>query len=79
MIDSNEINILSNKIKEILDSSPLKDADKNIHALIEGAFTKMGLVSREEFEVQTEVLQKTQKKLKFLEEKLVELEVKAKN
>jgi BMFP domain-containing protein YqiC len=76
-MDLQELNNLSNKIKEILDTSPLKDADKNIHALIEGAFTKMGLVSREEFEVQTEVLQRTQKKLKFLEAKLAELEVKA--
>ncbi len=74
MLNSNELNNLSSKIKEIIRESPLGDADKNIHALIEGAFTKMGLVSREEFDVQSEVLRHTQEKLALLAAKLAELE-----
>jgi BMFP domain-containing protein YqiC len=65
---------LSNKIKEILNSSPLTDLDKNIHALIQGIFTKMELISREEFDVQTGVLRGTREKLSILEAKLIELE-----
>ncbi len=65
---------LSNKIKEILNSSPLTDLDKNIHALIQGTFTKMELISREEFDVQAEVLRNTREKLSILEAKLIELE-----
>jgi BMFP domain-containing protein YqiC len=65
---------LSNKIKEIVNSSPLTDLDKNIHALIQGIFTKMELIPREEFDVQTEVLRSTRKKLSILEAKLIELE-----
>ena len=65
---------ISNKIKELIKESPLEDIDKNIHALIQGAFTKMELVSREEFDVQAEVLRNTREKLAKLEAKLAELE-----
>jgi BMFP domain-containing protein YqiC len=78
MFNSQKINDLSNKINEIVRSSPLGDIDKNIHALIKGTFTKMELVSREEFDVQTEVLRNTRKKLEALEVKLAELEEKIK-
>jgi len=79
MLNSQVLNNLSFKIKEIVKSSPLEDMDKNIHALIRGAFTKMELVSREEFDVQTEVLRSTREKLKLCEEKLAELESLLKN
>jgi ubiquinone biosynthesis accessory factor UbiK len=72
------INNLSNKIKEIIRYSPLADVDKNIDALIKGVFTKMELVSREEFDVQTEVLRTTREKLAKLELQLTELEEKLK-
>jgi ubiquinone biosynthesis accessory factor UbiK len=68
------INNLSNKIKDLVINSPLADMDKNIHALIKGTFTKMELVSREEFDVQAEVLLNTRKKLAALEVRLAELE-----
>jgi ubiquinone biosynthesis accessory factor UbiK len=78
MINSQIFNNLSNKIKEIVSSSPLADMEKNINALIQGAFTKMELVSREEFDVQAEVLRNTREKLSLLEEKLAELEAQLK-
>ena len=78
MLNSQVIIDLSNKIKEILKNSPLSDADKNIHALIQGMFTKMELVSREEFDVQAEVLRNTREQLVALETKLIELEAKHK-
>ena len=78
MLNSEKINEISNKINEMIKSSPLADVEKNINALIQGAFTKMELVSREEFDVQTEVLRNTREKLILLEEKLAELEEKIK-
>ena len=78
MINNQVINDLSNKIKDILKESPLGDADKNIHALIQGMLTKMELISREEFDVQAEVLRITRAKLVQLEAKLSELEIKLK-
>lgn len=74
MFDSNKINEISNKIKEVVNSSPLSDLEKNINALLKGMFTKMELVTREEFEVQAEVLRNTRQKLDLLEAKLAELE-----
>ena len=74
MFNSSFINDLSNKIRELVKNSPLDDMDKNIHALIQGAFTKLELISREEFDVQAEVLRNTRDKLASLEAKLAELE-----
>lgn len=74
MLQSERINEISNKIKEIVSSSPLADIEKNINALLKSVFTKMELVTREEFDVQAEVLRKTREKLEMLESKLAELE-----
>jgi BMFP domain-containing protein YqiC len=78
MFNSEKINEISNKINGLIKSSPLADMEKNINALIQGAFTKMELVSREEFDVQAEVLRNTREKLEKLEAKLAELEANAK-
>lgn len=78
MLNTEKLNEISNKIKEIVKSTPIADFDKNIHALIQGMFTKMELVSREEFDVQAEVLRNTREKLVQLESKLAQLEAKAK-
>ena len=79
MLSSQVLNDLSIKIKEIVEGSPLGDAEKNIHALIQGVFTKMELISREEFDVQTEVLRNTREQLMLYEERLAELESMLKN
>lgn len=79
MFNSEKINEISSKINEMIKSSPLADVEKNINALIKSAFTKMELVSREEFDVQTEVLRNTREKLGLLEAKLAELEKKLNN
>ncbi len=65
---------LSSRLRDTLQKSPVGDLDKNIHALLRSTFTKLELVSREEFDVQTEVLRRTREKLEALENKLNELE-----
>jgi BMFP domain-containing protein YqiC len=65
---------LSSKLREMLAKSPAGDLEKNIHALLQSTFTKLALVSREEFDVQTEVLRRTREKLEALEKKISELE-----
>jgi len=74
MLDTHKINEISNKIKEVMATSPLADVERNLNALLKGAFTKMELVTREEFEVQAEVLRHTREKLEALEARLAELE-----
>lgn len=78
MLDSGKINEISNKIKMIAEASPLADMQENINALLRGVFTKMELVSREEFDVQTEVLRNTRQKLALLEARLAEFELQQK-
>lgn len=75
MLFSNEkIKELSLKIKELIDSSPISELETNLHALIQGTLTKMELVSREEFDIQSALLARTQQQLKMLEEKITVLE-----
>ena len=78
MLNSPQFQELSNKIKDIVKSSPLADVDKNVHALIKGALTKMELVTREEFDVQAEVLRHAREQLASLEIKLAALEAQIK-
>jgi len=79
MLQSEKINEISNKIKEVVNSSPLGDVEKNLNALLKSVFTKMELVTREEFDVQAEVLRKTREKLTVLEARLAEIEASQQN
>lgn len=65
---------LSAKIRELASSSPAGDLERNLRALLQSTFTKLELVNREEFEVQTEVLHRTREKLAELEARLAALE-----
>ena len=78
MLNNEKLNEISNKIREIVKDSPLPDIEKNIDALLKGMFTKMELVTREEFDVQTEVLKRTRQKLEELEKTLSEIEARKK-
>ena len=78
MLNNEKLSELSNKIREIVKDSPLPDIEKNIDALLKSMFTKMELVTREEFDVQTEVLKRTRQKLEELEKKLTEIEARKK-
>ena len=74
MLDKDQIQNLSNKIKKLIKDSPINDIEDNINALLKSTFTKMDLVTREEFDVQTGVLKKTREKLEKLEEQLSKIE-----
>jgi len=65
---------LSSKLRHMFSKSPAGDLENNIHALLQSTFTKLALVSREEFDVQAEVLRKTREKLDALEKQLSAIE-----
>ena len=50
------------------------DLGRNVRAAISSALTRMDLVGREEFDVQTQVLAKTRAKVEALEKQVSELE-----
>ena len=78
MIDKNKIQEISDKISKIIENSPISDIEENINALLQGIFTKLDLISREEFDVQTQVLKRTRLKLEDLEKKIDALQTKSK-
>ena len=69
---------ISDKIRDLLKNSPIEDIENNINALIKNKCTELGLVSREEFDVQAEVLRRTREKLEALEKELAKYETKKK-
>lgn len=54
-------------LNAILENSPFKDMEKNIKTIISSVFSKLDLVTREEFDTQQKVLLKTREKLEELE------------
>ena len=65
---------LNRKIGELIAASPAKDIEKNLRALMSSAFTRLDLVTREEFDVQQEVLARTRAKLEDMQARITELE-----
>ncbi len=51
-----------------------EDIEKNVRATLNAAFTKMELVTREEFDIQASLLSRTREKLEALQKKLSEME-----
>jgi ubiquinone biosynthesis accessory factor UbiK len=65
---------IDRRMRDVLARSPAADLEKNLRALLQSAFSRLDLVTREEFDVQREVLARTRAKLAELEAKLAELE-----
>ena len=74
MTSQNLFEEIDRKMKEILAHGPAADLEKNLRALLASAFGRLDLVTREEFDVQREVLARTRARLQELEAKLSELE-----
>jgi ubiquinone biosynthesis accessory factor UbiK len=65
---------ISAKISEAANSGPARDIERNVRALLAQGFAKLDLVTREEFDVQAQVLARTREKLAALEARVTELE-----
>ena len=74
MLDPKILEELSARLSAIVAASPAADIEKNARAVLSGFFAKLDLVTREEFDIQTQVLQRTREKLKSLEERVARLE-----
>jgi BMFP domain-containing protein YqiC len=69
-------NDMQTKVGDAIRQSPAKDLEKNVRGLMTQGFQKLDLVTREEFDLQTQVLAKTRAKLEELEAKVSALEKK---
>ena len=74
MNNSNFFSDLQGKINQALESGPAKDIERNVKAAMTSGFAKLDLVTREEFDIQAQVLAKTRAKLESLELRVIELE-----
>jgi hypothetical protein len=71
------IDEINARLAELFAASPAKDVERNVKAMMSGAFARMDLVTREEFDVQAKVLARTREKLADLERRVAELEAAA--
>ena len=77
MIDNQTINQLSDKINELLPpglQQVKSDFDARLKSLLQQQLANYEMVSREEFDIQARVLQRTREKLELIEFRLKELE-----
>jgi len=51
-----------------------EDVQKNIHTLLQGALSRLDLVTREEFDAQSQVLARTREKLEQMEKLVAAME-----
>lgn len=74
MLKQRLIEEVTAKLSEVLAASPARDLEKNLKATLTALFAKLDLVTREEFDVQAQVLARTHEKLAELETRLSRLE-----
>ena len=79
MLDTKFIDDLARQISNSIPAGVKglqQDVEKNVRTLLQGAFARLDLVTREEFDVQSKVLLRTREKLEALERQVAELEQK---
>jgi hypothetical protein len=74
MIKQKFLEEISARLSEVMAASPVKDIEKNLKAVLAGGLAKLDLVTREEFDVQAQVLAHTREQLQELEQRLAKLE-----
>ena len=65
---------LNRKAAELIAASPAKDVEKNLRALLSSALSRLDLVTREEFDIQQQVLTRARDKLQQMEVRVAEME-----
>ena len=68
---------LSERLAAFAANNPARELEKNFNGLLSSAFARMDLVSREEYDVQVQVLAKAREKIAALEARLAELEARS--
>lgn len=76
MLNPNILDEIGKRLSELFAASPAKDFEKNAKTMMAGMFTRLDLVTREEFDVQREVLARARERLAALESRVAELEAK---
>ncbi len=67
---------LQDKVKDVIKNSPAGDVEKHMKAALSAALGKMDVVTREDFDIQAQMLSRALEKLSVLEKRVAELETK---
>lgn len=78
MLDPKFFEDISASISRALAATPAADLEKNLRAMLTAQFAKLDLVTREDFDIQKELLARAQSRLAQLEARLAELETQRK-
>ena len=74
MLSTAALDELAHRIGRMIESSPAKDIERNIRMLLQSGLQRLELVTREEFDIQSQVLLRSREKLEALEKRVAELE-----
>lgn len=80
MINRESIDKLAQQISDLFGQNKMpQDIQRNVRALIQSGFDKMDLVTRDEFDAQTAVLERTRATLENAEKQLAQLQTEFNN
>lgn len=74
MLDPKTLEEFGAKMSALLANSPARDIEKNAKAMLGGLLGKLDLVTREEFDIQAQLLARTRERLQALEARVEALE-----
>jgi hypothetical protein len=74
LMNTKFIEDLNARIVTFLQQTPIADVQKNLKAMLAASFAQLDLVTREEFDIQAEVLKRTRENLRALEARVAALE-----
>jgi BMFP domain-containing protein YqiC len=74
MLNAKSLDELAARIGKAFEGSPAKELEKNIKAMLQSGLARLDLVTRQEFDIQADVLRKTREKVELLETRVAELE-----
>jgi BMFP domain-containing protein YqiC len=74
MTPLNVLEDIAARVAKALADSPAADLEKNLRASLAGLFSRLDLVTREEYDVQATLLARAQERLALLEARLTKLE-----
>jgi BMFP domain-containing protein YqiC len=60
------------RLAELFSSSPAADLERNVKAMLAQSFQRMDLVTRDEFEIQAELVSRLRQRVEALEARLAE-------
>ena len=77
MLEPRFFDELARRLSALVASTPAKDVEKNLRALLTSAMGRLDLVTREEFDLQRDALTRARDQLAKLEARIAEMDARA--